>query len=632
MKVDREQFLNDLEMVKAGLSAREFLEQSSCLSKDSVIHTLGGDYSIASLLAAGKTDFLVYSTDGKRLRIGQASNLRKTRENAEVFQVVFDTGHTIKMTSDHLVMMRDGSYLPVHTLKKGDSVMPFNHRFDQGYCWIYAGIDTGRQRAHEWVYEEKHGGRKINDSHIHHRDADTWNNHPDNLNELPKGEHLGLHTRLNPPARLPHVRRFLSERMMGNGISSKKKPWISEMKRGKPLSEETKRRISEATVGKKKERRGKHQRPMVNHKVVSVEFVGREDVYDLSVEKYHNFAVNGIFVHNCYVFTDGWVMTFNDEVACRKKVGISVTGAVQATSLLNILQKLDDPELKVRENDKGELEFAGQKKGFGVTKDAEIFLPIDRVEMPADDRWRSLPKEFTEAVGLVQHCVSTDESRFLLTCIHLHPEFIEACDNLQVMRVKITTGLKKSVLVRGASLAHIVSLAMDEVSLTASWIHFRNQAGLIFSCRRYSEDYPDLEKITLVKGHTITIPKGMVEASDRAAVFATDKSGDPLVEVSLSSGAIRIRGEGLSGWYREAKSVNYEGPSMAFLIAPDLLKHISEKYQEAIIGQNKLKVSGGHWDYITVLGIPEEKPEEGEADEPPAKAKKKAKDSGRDES
>lgn len=37
-----------------------------------------------------------------------------------------------------------------------------------------------------------------------------------------------------------------------------------------------------------------------NHKIVSVEFAGHEDVYDLTVDEYHNFAVaGGVFVHNC---------------------------------------------------------------------------------------------------------------------------------------------------------------------------------------------------------------------------------------------------------------------------------------------------------------------------------------------
>ncbi len=130
---------------------------------------------------------------------------------------------------------------------------------------------------------------------------------------------------------------------------------------------------------------------------------------------------------SCFVFDDGRVMTFNDEVACQKKIGVSITGAIQATSLLDILQKLEDPILSITENEKGELEFKGKKKAFGITKDAEIFLPINQVEVP--EKWRPLPKEFTEAVGLVQHCVSGDESQFLLTCIHIHPDYIEACDN-----------------------------------------------------------------------------------------------------------------------------------------------------------------------------------------------------------
>lgn len=303
---------------------------------------------------------------------------------------------------------------------------------------------------------------------------------------------------------------------------------------------------------------------------------------------------------SCFVFQDHTVMTFNDEVACRMSVDADILGAVQASSLLSILGKLDDPELLVRENDKGELEFRGKNKGFGVTKESEIFLPIDRVETP--EKWHSLPKEFTEAIGLVHHCVSSDESKFVLTCVHIHPDYVEACDNHQLMRCCISTGLKRSVLVRGSSLRAITQLGMDQIALTKSWIHFKNQDGLIYSCRRYTEDYPALDKVIELKGHPIVIPKGLAEASDRAAVFASDKSGDPLVTISLESGRIRLVGEGVSGWYKEVKKVAYEGPPMQFVIAPELLKHISERYKEAVVGENKLKVSSGGWEYVTVLG------------------------------
>ena len=310
---------------------------------------------------------------------------------------------------------------------------------------------------------------------------------------------------------------------------------------------------------------------------------------------------------SCFVFQDGEVMTFNDEVACRKGVELKITGAIQATNLLAILEKIDDPELMVRENDKGELEFKGKRKGFGITKDAEVFLPIDKVEKPK--KWRTLSKEFTEAVGLVQHCISTDESKFLLTCIHLHPEYVEACDNLQIMRCKVDTGLRAPILVRGTSLVHITSLGMDQVCVTKSWIHFKNHDGLILSCRCYSEEYPDLGKLIEVEGNPIVIPKGLKVASERAAVFATDKSGDPYVSVSLMPGKVRLLGEGLTGWYREVKKVAYDGPSIDFVIAPELLRYVSEKYSEATISDCKLRAEGGNWEYITVLGKPAEEPD-----------------------
>lgn len=38
--------------------------------------------------------------------------------------------------------------------------------------------------------------------------------------------------------------------------------------------------------------------PIDNHKIISIEYVGVEAVYDMEVENYHNFATHGIFVHN----------------------------------------------------------------------------------------------------------------------------------------------------------------------------------------------------------------------------------------------------------------------------------------------------------------------------------------------
>ena len=318
-------------------------------------------------------------------------------------------------------------------------------------------------------------------------------------------------------------------------------------------------------------------------------------------------------------------MTFNDEVACQIETGLSIEGAVQSAALLDILQKLDDESLEVRENEDGAFEFRGKRKGFAVTRDEQIFLPIDNVETPT--KWRKLPPEFTEAIALTNLCVSGDDSQFVFTCIHLHPEYIEACDNFQLLRFKMKFGLKNPVLVRGTSLKDIAALPvpMDEVALTKSWMHFRNAKGLQYSCRRYAEDYPDLNRLLESDGHAMVLPRGAAKASERAAIFATDGAVASQIQVKLAEGKMRIKGEGTLGWYKEVSKVVYDGPPLMFWISPSLLTQISEKHQEAEISEDKLVVSGGKWTYVTVLSAEEAKaaPEPEESEEKPKQKRSK---------
>jgi len=315
---------------------------------------------------------------------------------------------------------------------------------------------------------------------------------------------------------------------------------------------------------------------------------------------------------NCFVFRDGEVMTFNDEIACRKSIGVSLNGAIQADALMAILEKIEDPLLQVAESSSN-FEFRTKRKRFWLTRDAEILLPIDKVEK--SKAWQEVPEDFADKLKMLRRCVSQDETKFIQTCVHLHPEFMEACDNRQMLRCKTDLSfLEKPILVRGAALMQIVDLGMAKMAVTESWVHFKNPKDLIFSCRKYMEDYPKLDHILDVKGEDITIPRALVEATARALVFANEQAGDPLLMITLQPGRLRITGEGMSGGYEEIKKISYDGPAMKFLIAPDVLDHISENYTTAQIAKRKFKASQkGSWEYVTVLGAPD-KPKEPEED------------------
>lgn len=104
-----------------------------------------------------------------------------------------------------------------------------------------------------------------------------------------------------------------------------------------------------------------------NHKVVSVLPDGFEDVYDLSVDKHHNFALDaGVFVHNCG--SDDQYIYFEDP-------GISGT-----------LGKLTPEELQSRWKDQEDPETGGEKNnGLGIVVWQDDKQPVNReLNMPAE--------------------------------------------------------------------------------------------------------------------------------------------------------------------------------------------------------------------------------------------------------
>jgi hypothetical protein len=301
---------------------------------------------------------------------------------------------------------------------------------------------------------------------------------------------------------------------------------------------------------------------------------------------------------SCFVFQKQRLFTYNDEVACRRDCDLHIEGAVPALPLVAILGKLVEETLEYEIEGK-ELVLIGKHRKCGIRLEAEVTLPFNKVEKPGD--WRPLSEEFVEAVGLVQHHASQDESQFNMTCIHLHPDHIESCNDLQAIRVRIKTGLKKATLVRRDALRNIVALGMSEFSESEAWLHFRNADGLVLSMRRYMLEYQDLSKVLAVKGSPITLPKGLGEVVEKASIFSAENSEDNLIKVELRSGRMRVKGTGVSGWYQEVKKLVYDGPEMSFYIAPGLLVEITEKQTEAEVAVDRLKVEGPKWTFVTAL-------------------------------
>lgn len=306
----------------------------------------------------------------------------------------------------------------------------------------------------------------------------------------------------------------------------------------------------------------------------------------------------------CYVFGDGVVQTFNDEIACTYPCRLDVRGAVSAAPLQTLLGKLQDDDIEVREAD-GQFQIKGGSKRWrtGVRMEVEVTLPLDNVEQPKE--WHKLHEDFCDAVKLVHGCAAKRDSNFCLTCVHIHPEHIEACDNMQAARWSLDTGVSDDKLIKRETIATIIDLEMTEIAETQSWVHFRNAAGLILSCRRhFDEEYPSIGHLLVKRGEgaPVTLPGGLAEMLDKAEVFSSEAGANNRVMVRLKAGRLQVKGEGVNGWYEEVKQVAYDGDPLVFLIGPQYLNEIARMNNECEIVEGKLALDTGKFRYITCTG------------------------------
>lgn len=317
----------------------------------------------------------------------------------------------------------------------------------------------------------------------------------------------------------------------------------------------------------------------------------------------------GVSQSDCFVFQDGRILTYNEGVCCHAKSGLPLDfkGAVKAKAFTDLLRKLVDETVGLSV-EPGKLVILGSGRRAKLNMEENITIPIEGVEKPDKKAWQPVHEEFNDAIGIVQSVAESDTTQFVGTCIHIHPKWVEATDGYQVARYKLPTGVPESVLVKRDALKHVVPLDVTRVALTPKWIHFRNPVGVVLSCARHRDEYPDLKLNLQVEGVPASLPKGLADAVGVASIFSRENADSNLLIVSLKPGTkknLMLTAIGTSGEYSEIKGTVYDGPPMAFTIPPEILTHVATKHSDCILSPKRLKTQGGKWVYVTSLGSPE---------------------------
>lgn len=308
---------------------------------------------------------------------------------------------------------------------------------------------------------------------------------------------------------------------------------------------------------------------------------------------------------NCFVFTKERVFTYNDEVAVSHPIKIGIGGAVPAKAFRTLLNKVKTDEVELTIN-KGELLLKGSKAKAGLRLETDVTLPLEDIGMPT--KWIKLPEKFCDALTFCLFSASKDETKLILTNLHVCETFVESCDNYRITRYNMGKGASKAfpkeLLIPAFAAKDIASNEPVEYATTEGWLHFRNEKDVTYSCRTFDDEYPDFSPfIAECEGDDVEFPETLNEILDRANVLSDGER----VSLILEDGELFVATENESGWFEETCDVDYDSKPAEFDIQPEFMKNILKFKGTSTITDKMLRFDSDNFVHVVKLLIPKKK-------------------------
>lgn len=293
----------------------------------------------------GMNEFWLYSCkDDGTLVPGRGHSARKVRDVSTMCEITLDNDEVINCTPDHRYMMRDGTYRKAKELKPGDSLMPLYRRIDKkGYEEILDNHTNKWKKTHQMVAKEV---LYYQCGQIMHTDAKGLLKHIAGCNSAAAAaDRLVIKDRYCKKCEQYICTDFggmVSHAMQCDGMVEM--PQVA-----------------------------------VNHKVRSVKIIKLsrpEPVYDITVDKYHNFALSaGVFTHNCLVPTSGKTDDMYEDSGMIYRDLIQLSAYFKCCRGNTMIPLLDGTERRIDSFNKGDkLHVYSNDTNKGITIESAVAL------------------------------------------------------------------------------------------------------------------------------------------------------------------------------------------------------------------------------------------------------------------
>jgi DNA polymerase III sliding clamp (beta) subunit (PCNA family) len=314
-----------------------------------------------------------------------------------------------------------------------------------------------------------------------------------------------------------------------------------------------------------------------------------------------------------YLFIEGYVVTYNDDISVASPIESDIRGAVPAKELYGILNKCTDEMLEVTMDDNA-MHIKNQKKmKVKITRSPEILLPLDDIPKADAASWQNLDVKFIEQLKFSLMSVSKNMARPVLTCIHWYDNCLESTDNYRITRCPVNTRLPEGerVLLPSASVNTLLKYKPIAVAIVNGWVHFKlstaseeNGDGTtpvdsgpkpVFSFRTFEGIFPNVgERLSIECLTSVVFPPSLPKMLDKATELAdVDSIGDYKVNITIENRTLKVSCKKAVGEYEDYVNMSCD-ESFNFTVNPETLKQILEHDSKAYLS-GKVGEKGLHF-------------------------------------
>ncbi len=279
-----------------------------CFTGETKVWTADGHESFIELV--GKEVKVLTQTDDGRLVYRKMFNIRCTQVNAALVKITFDNGSTVTCTPEHKFFLRTGEKISAQDLVKNASIASVYRYKANSKGYLKLAGSSCEILEHHVPFEIDGLGKEF---HVHHKNGVKGDNRPDNLEVIDAHEHNSMHMRgdNNPMRRFPERNHFITNVEFSKGKNNGRyrhdiyDTEIRNLSAQGMGANQIAAKFNCAAYTIRKRLGYVAPRKVVNHKVVSVEFLTeKQDVYCGTVEDTHRFFVacgdnDGVLVSNC---------------------------------------------------------------------------------------------------------------------------------------------------------------------------------------------------------------------------------------------------------------------------------------------------------------------------------------------